>query len=260
MNRTPPKPIRRALRREVGFGCPIPDCGSPYLTWHHFDPPWSKHQHHNQAGMIAMCEEHHRKADQRTWTPGQLRELKRAGKGSRQQVKGKFDWMRSQLLGVLGGNFYLDVPILFYCSRQPIIWFTQDHKGYLKVNLRRPLTDRTAEWVMKENDWIVNSDVADIECPPSGHFLAVTYPNGDYLRIRFNEYPSVVEAAKRYPDGATVLGGLHYPLVAVDFQVKVPALDISIESDKMVLPGHTVFKGCLMECSKIGIALGEVIA
>lgn len=25
------------LRREVGFGCPV--CRSPFLTWHHFDPP-----------------------------------------------------------------------------------------------------------------------------------------------------------------------------------------------------------------------------
>src|SRR5918912_315690 len=36
VNRTPPAAVRRELRREVGFGCPVPDCGNPYLYWHHF--------------------------------------------------------------------------------------------------------------------------------------------------------------------------------------------------------------------------------
>ena len=39
MNRTPPKKVIQTLRQEVGFGCPIPNCGNPYLEWHHFDPP-----------------------------------------------------------------------------------------------------------------------------------------------------------------------------------------------------------------------------
>jgi hypothetical protein len=54
-SRTPPIAVRRKLRQEVGFACPVPDCGSPYLTWHHFDPPWHVTPQHEPAGMIALC-------------------------------------------------------------------------------------------------------------------------------------------------------------------------------------------------------------
>src|SRR5215211_7582447 len=76
VNRTPPIEVRRELRREVGFGCPVDGCGSPYLTWHHFDPPWKERQHHDVVGMVALCREHHDKADVGAFTRQQLRQLK----------------------------------------------------------------------------------------------------------------------------------------------------------------------------------------
>lgn len=39
MTRNIPKDVRKILRKEVYFGCPIKDCGSPYLSYHHFNPP-----------------------------------------------------------------------------------------------------------------------------------------------------------------------------------------------------------------------------
>ncbi len=72
----PPADIRRALRVEVGFGCPVDGCGSPYLTWHHFDPPWRERQHHDAAGMIALCLQHHKEADSGAFSHEQLRVLK----------------------------------------------------------------------------------------------------------------------------------------------------------------------------------------
>ncbi len=61
--RTPPIAVRRQLRREVGFGCSLPGCGVPYLTWHHFDPPWRQEHYHRVEGMIALCRDHADKAD-----------------------------------------------------------------------------------------------------------------------------------------------------------------------------------------------------
>jgi hypothetical protein len=67
--------IRMALAEEVGFGCPVEGCGSPYLSWHHFDPPWSERQQHEPQGMIALCRTHHDMADVGTFAgepvPGQ---------------------------------------------------------------------------------------------------------------------------------------------------------------------------------------------
>ena len=68
--------MRRALREEVAFGCPIDGCGSPYLTWHHFDPPWHVEQHHKFEGMVALCLQHHKEGDAGAFTPEQLRTLK----------------------------------------------------------------------------------------------------------------------------------------------------------------------------------------
>jgi len=75
MDRTPPKAVRDQLAREVNYGCAA--CGSPYLYWHHFDPPWRDRQHHEPAGMIALCGEHHAKADGGSYTVGQLHDMKR---------------------------------------------------------------------------------------------------------------------------------------------------------------------------------------
>lgn len=72
LSRTPPIAVRRTLRGEVGFGCPVRQagnlCGNPYLRWHHFDPAWSDEHHHRPEGMIASCAQHHDEADAGAFT------------------------------------------------------------------------------------------------------------------------------------------------------------------------------------------------
>jgi hypothetical protein len=75
--RDPGEAIKRLLRNEVNFGCPVSGCGSPILTYHHFDPPWAGNFEHNPAGMIALCKPHHDQADGGLWTKAQLRDMKR---------------------------------------------------------------------------------------------------------------------------------------------------------------------------------------
>src|SRR4051794_11076039 len=101
MGREPPASVRRQLAREVGFGCPVPRCGSPYLTWHHFDPPWSVKQGHDPSGMIALCRDHHPEADAGTFTIEQLRQMKRVGRDRALLLGGKFNWMREDLLAIV---------------------------------------------------------------------------------------------------------------------------------------------------------------
>src|SRR5260221_10290048 len=131
MNRTPPKRVRRTLRHEVGFGCPVPGCGNPYLTWHHFDPPWEVQEHHNAEGMIALCEEHHNKADAKAFTVDQLRQFKRDAPATAKDVEGRFDWLRHRVLAVVGGNFYYENSVIFKYQNRPVIWFKRDDKDHL---------------------------------------------------------------------------------------------------------------------------------
>jgi hypothetical protein len=56
-----PEHVKEKLRTEVGYGCPI--CRSPFLTWHHFDPPYRVRPHNDPEGMIALCREHSDEAD-----------------------------------------------------------------------------------------------------------------------------------------------------------------------------------------------------
>src|SRR4051794_9583178 len=105
MTRTPPAEVRRALRKEVGFICPVPNCTNPNLTWHHFAPTWSECKHHDPQGMIALCKDHHGQADEGAFTVPQLRQLKRTGaeKAGSLPVKEVFNWRRNRILAIVGG-------------------------------------------------------------------------------------------------------------------------------------------------------------
>ena len=72
-----PAKVKSILREEVGFGCIVKNCGNPYLEYHHFDPPVSIRAHNEPEGMIALCAQHHKKADGDAYTTEQLHELKK---------------------------------------------------------------------------------------------------------------------------------------------------------------------------------------
>ena len=138
MTRTPPAKVRRQLRQEVGFHCPVQDCGNPYLTWHHFDPPWRIEQHQRPEGMIALCLNHAAKADVGAFTDEQLRTLKKEGRSRAHEIKGRFDWLRQSLLVIVGGNFFYESPIIFQINERPCIWLTRNGDGFLQVSFDMP--------------------------------------------------------------------------------------------------------------------------
>ena len=90
----------------MGFGCPVRDCRDPFLSWHHFDPPWSESPHHNPEGMIALCVKHHQMADIGVWSKADLKEMKQRGL-SADSITARFEWARPGHLVRIGG-FYTD--------------------------------------------------------------------------------------------------------------------------------------------------------
>ena len=104
MRRDPPEKVKSHLRHEVNFGCPVEECGIPFLTWHHFDPPWSEREHHNPEGMIALCETHHTMANAIIFSKDQLREWK-ANPNPRDFIREKFLWFLDRCLIRLGGCY-----------------------------------------------------------------------------------------------------------------------------------------------------------
>ena len=254
MNRTPPAMVLRELRREVGFGCPVPDCGNPYLTWHHFDPPWHQDEHHNPAGMIALCIEHHPKADAGAFTKEQLHEFKRSIGPQREQIKGRFDWMRLKLLAVLGGNFYYETPVLISFKGDPVVWFRRDDEGYLLFNIRMFTISKEPRTRIEDNFWISRGNPVDLESPPSGKLLKVRYANGDFLKVEYIELGSVAEASDRYHDSRPENWNLEFPVTAVEVQMIVVGTDIKIGPRETKLPG-IIISGAFFKNGGTGIAL-----
>jgi hypothetical protein len=187
MNRTPPTKVREQLRKEVNFGCPVKGCGSPYLAYHHFDPPWNEKYHHNPEGMIALCMKHHSEADGRAWTKAQLREMK-ANPFISSEVAGRFNWLRQDIIVIAGGNVIQNPHAILELYGEKVVWLEKYPDGY---RLNMTVKDSEGRLVLKiqNNDWIAyNKRVVDVFCPPSGKEVSVTSKDRKTsVAIRFDD-------------------------------------------------------------------------
>lgn len=193
MERRPDAHVRKILREEVHFGCPVDNCGSPYLTWHHFDPPWHINKHQNVSGMVALCAEHHKKADTGAFTKEQIREFKANpflakfpnGPG------GVFDWKREQLLVRAARIKAINCPVFLELAGHPAIWLSKDEQGHELLNLDIWDTSGKLLFSMRDNEWLVTCKPDDFECPPSGRSLILRAPKfGVRLTITFKNLTS----------------------------------------------------------------------
>ena len=189
MNRTPPVDVRLKLRKEVNFGCPIHRCGIPYLTYHHFDPPWAEREHHNPEGMIALCRTHADLADGGAWTKAQIREFKQKPFIRKDQIADTFRFLRHEIvcrIGCLAYGFRNFITI----SNETVLGFERTRQGYLGLNMI--VRDLKGKIIleMKNNDWVVyTTDIFDFECPPQGKSFRVRSKDSvtDFT-IRFDDF------------------------------------------------------------------------
>ena len=255
ISRTPPLEIRRQLRKEVGFGCPVPGCSNPYLMWHHFDPPWNEQQHHNPNGMIALCVEHHPKADAGAFTKEQLRELKVRAAREAHEIEGRFDWLRHNLLGIVGGDFYYETEVLVQFGDQPIVWFTRDEAGHSLLNVKMLSTSREPRLHIEENFWLLSGEPEDLICPPSGRILRCSYPNGDALGVEFFTLGSEAAIETRYAGATPRKWNLAFPLTAVEVTMKVGETEIDFNARETRLPHENIRRGNFAGRTRVGLAL-----
>ncbi len=243
MTRTPPAAVTRALRQEVGFGCPVPECGNPYLEWHHFDPPFHVEEHHRPEGMIALCAEHHKKADAGAFTREQLRELK-LNRVNAERVRGSFDWLRNDLLAVVGGMFHYQTQKIIHVDGIEVVRLTRDAEGYLRLNVKMLSLSPDQRAVIEDSDWLNIGKPADLESPPNGKRLRISYDTGDRLGVEFRVLDSADAAVERY--GADVLRHLAYPLTAVEVEMKVAGTSLELGPRETSTPGGNTFSGALI--------------
>jgi len=188
MNRIPPVNIRRQLRKEVNFGCPIEGCGIPYLTYHHFDPPWREKEHHNPEGIIALCPTHAAIADGCAWTKNQIKKFKQQPFIRTDQIADSFRFLRHDVvcqIGCLAYGFKDFITI----SNEKVLGFERVPQGYLGLNMILRNREGNIILEMNENDWIIyTNDIFDFECPVRGKRFRVRAKDGvTDFSVRFDD-------------------------------------------------------------------------
>jgi hypothetical protein len=239
--RTPPVAVLAQLRREVFNGCPVPECGSPYLTWHHFDPTFAAAPHHNPEGMIALCAEHHAKAGAGAYTIDQLRTFKASPFMKGKAVSGRFDWMRRDILTVVGGNFYYATPVPVRFQGSPLVELRRDSDGYLLLNTHMLSQSGQERTHLHDNFWIALGNPSTMQCPPSGRILVVRYDGGDRMRIEFFDAADGDAVASRYPGSRPDRwGAVRYPITAVEITMAVGGTSVEFGPKSTTLGGSVM--------------------
>jgi hypothetical protein len=172
----------KELRREVGFGCPI--CRLPFLTWHHFDPPWHEEGHWRSEGIVAMCPLCHADADEKGESAGayskeELRALKRTYRSS-EDVKGHFpSWQdKEQLLVRVGGVYCDTLSPAISINGIPQIRVGKNEAGLLSLSFE--LRNRHDDVLVKmEDNWFT-------AYPPNVHDMIVT-PKTKAVKVWLSE-------------------------------------------------------------------------
>ena len=176
--REPPAHVKRVLRREVNYGCPVPGCGEPFLEWHHFDPTWSEEKHHRPEGMIALCTQHHPQADAGTFEIETLKGFK-ANPNPLEVVTAKFNWMPSRCLIRLGGCysfncFRIPNPFLPIPTNEPLLVIDRNEMGLVTLSFKLKTSDDTLLAAMYENFLEVSKDaIHDLSISASGNRIKI---------------------------------------------------------------------------------------
>lgn len=193
MTRRPPADVCDALRVEVNYGCPIPNCGSPFLTWHHFDPPWRDREHHDAAGMIALCPEHARIADNDLYTKDQLRSFKHLP-FVKDRLQYQWPWAMEEMLVVLGGVVLVGPRPVIALGGRDIVTFERGAIPGLAepvVHVGVDLPDPTGATIVTMNRNWLDVDVRQLksmEVPPGSRELAVKHASGVELHLDLKRY------------------------------------------------------------------------
>jgi len=196
--------------------------------------------------MIALCREHHDAADAGAYTVEQVQEMK--SRGCTDEVRGRFQWLRSQLVMEIGSNYLVNQLGVYRVNGVPILWFSRDPAGYLRLNLSWLRPDARVR--IEEHDFVDLSGAVDVECPPSGKLLSVTYPDDDRLRIEFAEFTDADSFKKVLALDSWAREKLShdvtYPATIMKFEIKNARLGIESTTDLMNFGGLVHLQQCVL--------------
>jgi hypothetical protein len=187
--------------------------------------------------MIALCSMHHSMADAGSFTHEQLRQMKAKGTPDG-TVQGRFEWLRNELLAIVGGSLYYKTSTILTFRGEQAIWFNRDVSGYFLLNIRMITTSRQPRLRLDDNDWVVRGEPMDFECPPSGKRIFAKYQNGDELTVEFHELTDSLAAVTRYPHvPSDRWPRIAFPVTVVEVQSQIGGTDLGFGPTWTRLPG-----------------------
>jgi hypothetical protein len=208
--------------------------------------------------MIALCGEHHAKADGGSFTLDQLREFKRSSYALSAEVKGRFDWRRRDLITRVGGNFYLRTPVMVEIAGHAVVCERRDEDGMLLLSVAMISKTKEPRLVMVDHEWYTIGTPVDFESPPSGRRIHAQYDNGDRLSIQFWDATDADIFIARYsrPDEPVyVADGVQFPVAVAEVEMEVGGTNISFGPEE-TRAGGVLMRNCwVMDCG-IGFSIG----
>lgn len=194
--------------------------------------------------MIALCATHHAKAD--AWTISDVRNLK---SGIRNRtIAGKFEWMRDDVLAVVGGNFYYETPTMVEFRGERLIWFERDAHNRLLLNLNMLSITGEPRTSLVNNDWFIEGKPQDVVSPPNGSLLKVAYANGDLVSVRFRQWRDEHSLGRVFPRALAIGNDLRFPLVTAEVELEVGGTDIRLSARGSNLGGVTLTGNVMVRC------------
>jgi hypothetical protein len=204
-----------------------------------------------------LCPNHHAQAG--AFTRAQLRQFKEVA--HERPPSGRFEWLRNELVGAVGGCLYHETPVLVQFRTEPMVWFNRDEAGHALLNWRMltSLGHEQERIRIQDNDFVVRGTPVDLECPPSGRLLKARYENGDYMRVEFREIRSLGAALKRFPkirpDGLAMIAPT-WPMTFVIVTMRVGGTNTEFGPTRTRLPGNNTFVGGVTSHCQIGLVFG----
>ena len=203
--------------------------------------------------MIALCAQHHKKADGGAYTNEQLHGFKK-DKVRASAVKGDLDWLRRDLLAVVGGCTIYNTPRLLVIDGHDVIALTRDAQGYLRLSVNLLSLSSEERIIIDKNSWENIGVPLDLRSPPQGKELEVKYAGGDSLSLRFLEIETYEDACGKYGiPHLRVEAPIKFPITCVEINLNIAGTDVGFTPKSSRLGDGNQIRGGLFTNCQIGI-------
>jgi hypothetical protein len=198
-SRDPGEKIKQLLRREINFGCPVrfadgSGCGSPILTFHHFDPPWARIFVHRPEEMIALCPQHHAQADGGLWSKAQLHAFKQSPFVD-DAIQVQWPWQPETLVMKVGPSLVVGCGSPMRLNGRPVMHFRPveiETLGVRTVQFDSEIrTEEGKPWLRIKESWFDMrlAGTTELVFTPQTKTFRAEHSDTTFLIMQFSKMP-----------------------------------------------------------------------